>query len=62
VRHWGSMRSVVSDFITGIAWEQLPPAVQRKARLIFPMFDTRHNLIILYTSFTIGLVVWIVCG
>ncbi len=56
------MRSVVSDFITGIAWEQLPPAVQRKARLIFSMFDTRHNLIILYTSFTIGLVVWIVCG
>ena len=58
----GNGNRVVSDFITGITWEQLPLAVQRKARLIFPVFDTRHNLIILYTSFTIGLVVWIVCG
>jgi multiple sugar transport system permease protein len=29
---------------------------------VFPMFDTRHNLIILYTSFIIGLVVWIMRG
>ena len=29
---------------------------------IFRMFDTRHNLIILYTSFIIGLVVWVMRG
>jgi multiple sugar transport system permease protein len=29
---------------------------------VFRMFDTRHNLIILYTSFIIGLVVWIMRG
>jgi len=29
---------------------------------IFPMFDTRHNLVILYMSFIIGLVVWIMRG
>jgi multiple sugar transport system permease protein len=29
---------------------------------VFKMFDTRHNLIILYVSFTIGLVVWVMRG
>lgn len=29
---------------------------------VFRMFDTRHNLIILYVSFTIGLVIWIMRG
>ncbi len=29
---------------------------------IIPMFDTRRNLIILYTSFIIGLVIWIMRG
>ena len=29
---------------------------------VAPMYDTRHNLVILYTSFIIGLVVWIMQG
>lgn len=29
---------------------------------VFKMFDTRHNLIILYVSFTIGLVIWVMRG
>jgi multiple sugar transport system permease protein len=29
---------------------------------LFRMFDTRHNLIILYVSFTLGLVVWVMRG
>jgi len=29
---------------------------------VVSMFDTRHNLIILYVSFTIGLVVWVMRG
>lgn len=29
---------------------------------VFRMFDTRHNLVILYSSFTIGLVVWTMQG